>query len=95
MKVRLKVLCPLCGLSHFSGDIDNPTAQENPDLHELEIVMVTVSSGGRGKIKNFITPLFAMPQSSNVKNIEREILGLTLTKAQNLVNTLESRLEEL
>ena len=96
MTIRIKLRCPLCNLTHFCGDINDPTKLENVEPVDPEISFVTVTSGGRGKIRNHVNLVENMKgEHSRADEIEREILKVMLTKAETLVMWLELRLQEV
>lgn len=73
-------------MSHYSGTLDEPTKMENPQPIDPDISFVGVTSGGRGKIKNHVTPLDDFKiDNDRAREIEKEIIGLMVTKCETII----------
>lgn len=96
MKIRVKVKCPLCSMTRFTGDIEEPLKLKDNDIELPEIVLVRVTSHGRGKIVNHMVPLQDMSgEDSRADEIELEIVNRMLDMSERLVSLLETRKQEL
>lgn len=92
---RLKLKCPLCGLTHFCGDLNEPIKKEFDQPHLPEILVVKVTSrGSRGGIVNHMTDIHDF-EGERAEEIEKEILVLMKKKAEYLIDYLDLRLKEL
>lgn len=97
MSVKLKIGCPLCGMSHWVPTINGPNGMLPVPMRPAtlpDIKVVNTTSGGRARIRHHQVPI-ADFQDNGGAYTERAVLEQMICQANVVVAICEMRMAEL